>query len=338
MANMQYWDEIVDAQTLTGWARAEQEIASKDSLARFLPDTTVDDIRVEFEVGANGLVAEAAYRAYDAEPEIAGEERGEEVTIKLPAVSRRETIGEYAQLRLRGTQGGYEAAIQRAMRRAVRAVINTADRQRANVLVTGKATNVGRYKFSDDFGRDPRLTATASALFSDAGVDRIDELKRFRDVYEQIANAALGAIVVDRDAAAALFQGDQFRVQLVNGASRPAAEEEVQTMLEAAGLPRIEVHKGRTKTGAILPSGTALFLPAPVDPTDAEATELGATFWGVSLSATEAEYEIPEGEYPGIVAVAERSKSTPHVAQVTADSIQLPVLANANLSGALKVL
>lgn len=337
---MRYWD-AVDAATLSGRARAEQEIfeAESGSLARFLPSAYVDDIAVEFEPGANGLVAEALYRAYDAEPEFADSEPEASVMIKLPAVSQKSVISEYAQLRLRGTDGAIEAAINKHMRRAVRAVGNTAERQRANVLVTGKAVSTQRnFKMSDDFGRDPALTATAATLWTLPATNRLDSLKAFSDVYATKAGADAGAIVMDRDAWAAFVAGNQFQVALANGASRPSSEDEVRSFAVAAGLPPIEVNKRRTSRGPVLPSGTVLFLPAPVDPTDVEGAELGATFWGSPLSSLQDEYEIPDEERPGIIAIAEKNDSVPHIAQVTADSIQLPVLANANLSGALKVL
>lgn len=336
---MQYWDEIVDAPTLTGWARAEQELADADSLARFLPNAPVEDIAVTFEVGADGLLADALYRAYDAEPEIGTGERGEEVMIKLPAISRKEPLSEYAQLRLRGSDGALERAIRRAMRRSVRAVGNTADRQRATVLRTGLATASQRnFRFRDDFGRAAALTATAPALWTDTAANRLDHLKAHRDLVEGTGGAAVGAIVMDSDAWAGFVSGDQFQVSLANGASRQSSEDEVRAFAVAAGLPPIEVYNRRTASGPILPSGTVLFLPPPVDPDDAEGSDLGATFWGTSLSSMQDEYEIPDEDRPGIVAIAEKSSSVPHIAQVTADAITLPVLAHANQSGSLKVL
>lgn len=336
---MQYWDEVLDAVTLTGYARAEQEIADADALSRFLPNTYHEDIAVEFEVGANGLVYDAPYRAYDAEPEISGGEQAEKVMLRLPAVSNKEPISEYAQLRLRGSDGAMERAIRRAMRRTVRRVGNTADRQRAVVLVTGRATaNQRNFRFDDDFGRHPDLTAVAPTLWSDSSADRLSQLKAFRDVQENHSEGTAGTIVMDRDAFAAFAAGEQFQTQLVNGASRPMSDEEIRSFAVAAGLPPIEVYNRRTPNGPILPSGTVLFLPAPVDPTDADATELGGTFWGTPLSSFEEQYEIPDGERPGIVAIAEKASSVPHIAQVTADAISLPVLANPNLSAALRVL
>lgn len=336
---MQYWDEVIDAVTLTGYARAEQELADADSLARFLPNDTVEDIAVEFEVGANGLLHDAAYRAYDAEPEISGGEQAEKAMIRLPAVSNKEPLSEYAQLRLRGSEGALERAIRRSMQRTVRRVANTTDRQRATVLVTGRATvNQRNFRFDDNFGRHPDLTATAPALWSSTAADRLSHLKTFRDVYETHAGGSPGAIVMDRNAFAAFSAGDQFQIQLVGGASRPMSDEEIRSFAVAAGLPPIEVYNRRTPAGPILPSGTVLFLPAPGDPNSPEDTELGATIWGTPLSSMEDQYEIPDAERPGIIAIAERATSVPHVAQVTADAINLPVLANANLSGKLQVL
>ena len=80
-----------------------------------------------------------------------------------------------------------------------------------------------------------------------------------------------------------------------------------------------------------------LFLPAPVDPNSGES-ELGATFWGETLTSLDATYSIESSETPGIVAGVYRNDKPPLIAEVIADSISLPVLANANLSLSLKVL
>lgn len=336
---MQYWDEVIDAATLTGYARAELELLDQDTLARFLPNSYVEDISIEFEVGQNGLISDALYRAYDAEPEIAGEERGESVLLKLPAVSRKEILSEYAQLRLRGSEGGMERAIRNAMRRAVRAVANTADRARGSVLYSGNFTvNQRNFKANDNFARNGALSFTASTLWSSTAANRLDALKGLRDLVGATGGAEPGAFVMDRDAFAAFSNGDQFQVALANGASRPSSEDEIRSFAVAAGLPPIEVNSRRTANGPVLPSGTVLALPAPVDANDPEGTELGGTAWGTPLSSMEESYEIPDGERPGIVAIAEKSTSVPHIGQVTADSIQLPFLANANLSGRMLVL
>lgn len=339
---MGYWGDVLPAAQLTGYARAELELADDNSLARYLPNSYIDDIAVELDAnGEGGLeIAEALYRAYDAEPEMAGGDRGESFMIKLPAVGQKTPISEYAQLRIRGQGGaGMTTAITRAMRRVVRATANTTDRQRAHVLVNGRAMASQRnFRFDDDFGRDARLTATAPALWTDRDVDRLDTLKVFRDVYETVSEATPGAIVMDRDAWNAFLLGSSFQVDFSNGMTRPASEADVRAFAIASGLPPIEVVSSRTAKGPILPSGTVLMLPAPGDPNDPDSTDLGTTVWGTSLSSMEDDYEIPDDERPGIVAIAERNSSVPHIAQVTADAINLPVLANPNLSSKLQVL
>lgn len=339
---MNYWDDVLDAVTLTGYARAEAELNDASSLARYLPNDYVMDVAVEFTVGRNGLEFDAPYRAYDAEPEMVGGEGAEQVMIKLPAVSQKTPISEYHQLRLRAGADPTESmarAIQKRMRQVVRAVGNTTDRQRANVLVTGRAfANQRNFRFDDDFGRDPELTSTASTLWSDRTADRLDQLKLFRDIYNTKSDADPGQIVMDRDAWNAFILGDQFQVDFSSGMTRPASEADIQAFAVASGLPPIEVNTDRTSKGPLLPSGTVLLLPAPVDPNDPDGTGLGATAWGTSLSSLEPSYEIPDDDRPGVVAIAERSSSVPHIAQVTADAINLPFLANANLSACLKVL
>ena len=100
---MPLWTDIIDPVEATGTARAELEAyeQSKGTLARWLPNVEVDDIYVELVVGPNGLVDEALYRAFDAEPEIGRSAPGEVIVVKLPALSRNEPIDERTQLALR---------------------------------------------------------------------------------------------------------------------------------------------------------------------------------------------------------------------------------------------
>lgn len=335
---MAYWDTYPAAE-LTGFARGELELQDT-GLARYLPNDYVADIAVEVMLGESGLVPEARYRAYDAEPEFipSGEEGG--IMLKLPAVSGREAVSEYRQLRLRGvSDDAMRAAIEKTMRRIVRAIADRTERTRGSVLTTGRATATqSNFRLNDDFGRDASLTATAAALWSTGGADRLGHLEAFHEVYQGLAGQVAGRLVMDQAAFSALRAGDQFAVALANGASRPASADDVQAIVTAAGLPQIEVYTRRTSKGAILPSGTVLFLPEPVDPNDAEGTDLGRTVWGQTLSASEPEYEIPEAEMPGVVVAAHKGDSVPHIASVVGDSINLPMLGVGNKSGALKVL
>lgn len=334
------WTDVITPAELTGYARAEQDLIEQQSLARYLPNRFVADIVAEFVAGAAGLIDEARYRAYDAEPEVGGGDEGESVLVKLPAISQTIPVSEYNQLRLRNASDeALRAAIERTMRRVVRAIADRSERTRGIVLSSGKATVTQKnYRFDDDFGRDASLTSTAAALWSTPGADRLGHLKAMHDQYVTINGVNAGRMLMSQAAFNALAGGDQFAINLVGGGSRPSGNAEVQQIVTGAGLPEIEIYNRRTKTGPVLPADSVLFVPAPVDPSDWESSELGATFWGQTLTSMDPLYELDPGEEPGIVVGAYRGQKVPMIAEVTGDSISLPVAANANLTASLKVL
>ncbi|TSD68127.1 major capsid protein [Aeromicrobium piscarium] len=339
---MPLWTEVIDPSELTGYARAEQAIyeAQSGSLARYLPNREVADIAVSFIAGSNGLVEEARYRAYDAEPEYGRGEVGEEVMLKLPAVSRRESISEYQQLRARGAvDEQYRTPIERAMRRTVRSIVDRVERTRGIVINTGRAAvTQSNFSMDDDFGRDPSMSVVAPTLWTDLDADRIEYLQTLQEAYIAANGVPPGSILMSNTVFASLSRGAQFRTQLNNGASRPAVADEVRQYLISADLPPVDIYKRSTKAGPVLPGDSLFLLPAPVDTDDAEGTELGATFWGQTLTASLPDYEIDAEEQPGIVVAAHRNDRAPAIAEVEGDSISLPVLANANLAMKAKVL
>jgi hypothetical protein len=111
---------------------------------------------------------------------------------------------------------------------------------------------------------------------------------------------------------------------------------DVQATVSAAGLPPIYTYDRRVSVagsaGRVLPDDKVFFLPAPVDPNDGLGTELGATFWGRTLTSTDGEWNLQDAEQPGLVAGAYRNPKPPMIAEVISDAIALPVLANADLS------
>ena len=109
--------------------------------------------------------------------------------------------------------------------------------------------------------------------------------------------------------------GDEFKTSLVGGGSRPATVADVNAIVEGAGLPPIEVYTRRTASGLVLPDNELLLLPAPVDPDAWEQSQLGATFWGQTLSSQEADWDIEDSEQPGIVAGVFRAEKPPMIAE-----------------------
>lgn len=339
---MALWTDVIDPATLTGYVRASLEDyeQQRGTLARWLPNREVADVSVRFFAGQNGLVDEARYRAYDAEPEVSRGISGKRVTIDLPALGQEIPVSEYQQLRERNVSDeAMRNAVLRTADVVVRSVADRTERMRGTVLVTGKATiNQANFKSDDDFGRDASMAPTAADLWSDPTADRLGTLETWLDLYREKNGDEPGALVMGTRVMRALASGTQFAVQLINGGQRPATQADVQAILAGAGLPQVVVYDRRTSGGRVIPDDRLLMLPAAVNPNAAEGTELGATFWGQTLTASDPGYAIADSEQPGIVVGAYKNEKPPMIAEVVSDAIALPVLANANLAFSGKVL
>ncbi len=343
---MALWTDIIDPATLTGYARAsladyEQR---RGTLARWLPNRTVPSIDVKFLAGSFGLVDIADFRAYDAEPTIGKAPSGKKVTLELPALGQNIPVSEYNQLRANGARPDEDtvlATIQRTTDVVVRAVADSLERLRGTVLTTGRATVSG---FMDDgFGRAAGNTVTAGALWSVAGTDALADLTAWSDTYRDTNGEEPGAIVMSTRVVRAMAALNQMRTQLASGSTRPATLQDVQDTVAANGLPPIYVYDRRVSVGGaatkVVPDDRVLLLPAPVeDINDWQGTQLGATFWGRTLSSLEGDWDIPEADQPGLVTGVYRGEKPPMIAEVISDAIAMPVLANANLSFAADVL
>ena len=335
------WTDVIDPATLTGYIRESMSAyeARKGTLARFLPNREVSDIAVRFVAGQAGLVEEAKYRAYDAEIEVGKGPGGKRVILELPAVGRNIPVSEYAQLRGRNaSEDAIRDAILRTAVAAVQGVADRVERMRGTVLVTGKATiNQANYKTEDDFGRNAGLTATASTLWSAGGADPLGNLATWSDLQESLTGIQPGAMVMSRRVFRALAAHASMAT-MVGGTTRPATEAEVRALVASHGLPEIVIYDRRTSGGRVIPDDRLLLLPAPVGVDEGEASELGATFWGQTLTSQDSSYELADSEQPGVVAGVYRQPKPPMIAEVITDAISLPVLANADLSACFKVL
>lgn len=332
---MALWTDIIDPATLTGYVREALSAieARKGNLARFLPNRTVSDIMVRFVAGQAGLVAEAEFRAYDAEPTIGGRQPGKRIILELPAIGRNIPISEYDQLR---TRNASDDAILREIlgvaRQVAQAISDRMERLRGSVLSTGVAT-IPEIGAVDSFGRSASHTVTAAALWNTSPtVSRLADLQTWSDVYEDTTGVKPGAMVMSRRVLRVMAQGDEFRTNLIGGGSRPATDDDVDAIIAGHDLPPIEVYTRKTSGGLIIPNTEILMLPAPVEPDAWEETELGATFWGQTLSSQEPGWEIEEEDQPGVVVGTFKNEKPPMRAEVVSDAIGMPVLANANLS------
>lgn len=329
------WTDLIDPATLTGYVRESLSAieARRGTLARYLPNRTVPDISVRFRAGSAGLVAEAEFRAYDAEPTVGAKPTGKRIILELPAIGRNIPVSEYDQLRTRNASDDtIRNAILEVADQVAQAVADRMERLRGSVLSTGTAT-IAEIGAADSFGRSGSHTVTAAALWTTAtSVSRLTDLQTWSDVYEATNGVAPGSLLMSRRIFRVLAQGDEFKTTLVGGATRPATEAQVAEIIESAGLPPIEVYNRKTSGGNVLNQNELLMLPEPVDPDDWAGTQLGATFWGQTLTSGEPGWGIAEQDAPGIVAGVYRNQKPPMIAEVISDAIGMPVLANADLS------
>lgn len=338
---MALWNDIIDPATLTGYVReslADLE-RRRGNLARFLPNRAVPSINVRFVAGQSGLVPEASFRTYDAEPDVGKRQPVRRVTLELPPIGITVPITEYDQLRARGASDDVVLGeVLATARSVVQAVADRIERLRGVVLRTGVAT-IPEIGAADSFGRTAGHTTAADTPWnSSTAVSRIADLQTWADLYEDTNGVAPGVILTSRKVLRTIAAGDEFQVSLTGGGSRPGTVADVNAIIEGQGLPPIEVYSRRTASGRVLDEDEILMLPAPVDPDDWAATQLGATFWGQTLSATEPAWAIEDVDWPGIVAATFRAEKPPMIAEVVADAIGMPVLANADLSLAAVVL
>lgn len=342
---MALWTDIIDPATLTGYARAAlaDYEARRGTLARWLPNREVPDISVRFVAGSAGLVDIADFRAFDAEPTVGKGPTGKRITLELPALGQNIPVSEYNQLRARNANLSEETAlatIQRTTDVVARAVADAIESLRGTVLQTGKATVTGF--MDDDFGRAPGHTVTAAALWSVATTDALADLTAWSDTYQSANGEMPGAILTSTRVLRAMAKLDQFRTQMLNNASRPATVQDVQDTVQAAGLPPVYLYDRRvSKAGTstkVLADNRVLLLPAPVDTDDSAGTQLGATFWGQTLSSSEPDWGIEDADQPGLVTGVYRGEKPPMIAEVVSDAVALPVLANADLSFSATVL
>lgn len=343
------WTDYITPAELTGYARASLEDyeASKGTLAAWLPNRLVADIVARFVAGSTGLIDVADFRAYDAEPSVGSLPGGKRVTIELPALGKQFPISEYNQLRSRDAAPDDQVRqfIQNATQLVVRSVADAMERMRGVVISTGRATlaNVDGFTMDDGFGRSSGHDLVAGTLWDSAtSVSRLAYLQTIIDTYTADNGEAPGAIVTSTKVLRVIAQGDEFKTQLLNSASRPATPADVNAILDGNGFPPITVYDRNVKiagtTTRVTPANKLFLLPAAVATDDWQGTELGATFWGQTLSSGEPGWEIEPSEQPGIVVGAYRNEKPPMIAEVVPDAIGLPVLANADLSLAAQVI
>ncbi|MDM2015275.1 major capsid protein [Mycobacteroides abscessus] len=328
------WTDLITPAELTGFARAAVEDVErqKGTLARWLPNTAVPDVVVKTVVGQDGNGALAQYRSFDAETPIGSGGKAERKVFELLPLGLKERVSEYDQLRARGDAalamvlGG----VEKAAKRVANAVVDRLEVARGQVLETGALTiNENGVVQTVNFGRPAGNSVTAATLWSATGAKPVEDLIAWTEAYTDAnQGSAPGALVTSKRVVAALQRADGIRALVATTAGTPSivSVEAVNAVLAAYGLPPIVVADRKVRGVRLLSDNKVHLLPAAVDP-NTGSNELGATFNGQTLEASEPEYGIGSADQPGLVVGAWKTKD-PIGVWVHSNAISMPIMVN----------
>lgn len=337
--------DLVAPADLTGYVRGALADMNRNrfTLSRWLPNRDVNDLVARFTRGGEGLSETATFRAYDAESPIGSRPGLSRVTQELPPISRKVRLGEYDQLRQRNATGEVTNAILRDAVRMARSIGARMEAARGEALYKGIIQLAENGVIVDvNYGRAAGHTVAPAVLWSDAtNADPIADLIAWTDTYINANGEPPGVILTSTRVLRLIGAAAKVRNAGATLAGVPsiASQAAVSGLLAGYGLPPIETYDARVSVAGtatrVIPDDRVLLLPPPVDPFDAEGTDLGATMWGTTAEALQPNYAV-EGDEPGIVAGA-YSTQDPVAVWTKAAAIGLPVLANPDLSFAADV-
>lgn len=337
-----YTDLYGSAATLTGFVRtALEQQTDVFSLARFLPDETVDDIDFRANVGGDTLSRAAAFRTYDTESPIVGVPQGQTVTGALPPISLKTRVSEYDRIKWANRsnqQALLEDRTETAGLELAKAIRTRLEVARGQALMDGKVTlSENGLSLSADFGRKAEHTQTASHLWGTSAATPLANLIAWRDVYSDTNGTDPTSLVMSRKALTALLASEDTRRQIYGNGNdtRMVTVDDLNRLLNSHGLPSVTVY-GAKYVGAdgrateILDSKKVLFLGGTSD-------VVGKTLWGTTAEALEPKYQIDEAQQPGLV-VSSFIDDDPVALWIKASAVAIPVVQAPNQTFAATVL
>jgi hypothetical protein len=352
------WTDLITPAELTGYARESQyayEQRQGGTLARFLPNTHVNDIQARFDVGRAGLLPVAPFRSYDAETPLGKLQGKQRVIIELPPIGEKLRVSEYDQLRMRGGNMQNTQILNSVLDITTQIVTDVSERLE---VARGQAIEFAildidenGFVNSADWERDPSMEVSAAVPWSDvANATPILDMTNWMEDYRTLNGQFPGVQLMSRVTAANLARTDEFRNLYATLVGRPSVVNRtaVNEVLASHDLPPIDIYDRQanyeTAPGSkvyevqpILSPNKVFYLPAAVGADSGANNGLGATYWGTTLEADEPEYGLEPAEQPGIVAATWKTRD-PIGIWVHCNAIGLPVLGDANLAMVATVL
>lgn len=346
--------DLVDPAELTDQTRkalAEFEVNSPNSLAKYLPSETLDDIEYEADAGQGGLVEAAMYRAFDAGLAIGRDEALGKLRGRIQPLGQKIPITEEARLRLRkDADTSLRADIERKAKRIAHAVATQVNLKRAEALVDAKLVFVGNgVNIEVPFDRKAEFTTVATELWTDPDADPIEYLTTLCDAYEA-ENGFRPVEMLSGQAAKTAFYRHPNVTKMAIGATgnpaRIAAPSEVDALMSLYNLPPFTVNTGKVKVRNLdgsssikflIPQDSIVLMADGGNAKEADSSQIGATFWGVTIESTKADWGIEESEWAGIVTAVFDNDTVPAFMSVEGSAIATPVLINPNYTLKAKV-
>jgi hypothetical protein len=344
--------EYIDPQELTALVRlslAEQQV-NTFTLARWLPNVTVDDITFQYTKGGTGGLAEASvYRSWDTESRIGRREGVAQVMGELPPISEKLPLNEYDRLRIRNLDNANPVR-QAIARDAYKLATNIAARfelGKGEALADAKFTiNENNVQLAPvDFGRRPEHSVIAAVLWSDhANARPLDDLEAWVQTYIDTNGTPPATMMMARTVLSHFRQCDQVVRQVYplapSGSAPMVSVEQLNTVLSSLDLPSIELNDARVSVDGtprrIMPDDALVFLPSPGATDAAQPTDLGGFLLGTTAESMEPEYASVTGR-AGVVAATWKTKD-PVRLWTHAAAVGMPVVREPDLTLKAEVL
>jgi hypothetical protein len=354
MASSDMWTELVEPVELTGYARArleDYERQQNGSLARWLPNDFINDIVARFEVGGTGLQPVAEFISYDAETPTGSLPGAQRVTIELPKLGQKRRVTEYEQIRARGNLSSVvlRPSVERHTESLVDSISDRMEYERGYALENASLLidDETGFKQTGDWGRaaehEVLATDDGGAFWSDSAADVVENLIAWKEQYIATNGFGPGAILTSTRVFTTMMRHPEFGVLAglgnVAGVPQIVTAAKVNEVMASFDLPPITVYDRqvnlRGTVTKVLSPEYLFMLPGPGGTVG--GVNLGATYWGTTLEASEPEYGIGELDRPGIVVGTWKTRD-PIAVWVHAAAIGLAVLGDANLSLRAQVL
>lgn len=326
---------------LTGVARGTFDAVFGESLvSAYLPANENRGLSFNFNVNQTALPESARFRSFNAESDVASFDGTESRMGKLPPISRRLHVDEYAELQLTG--GDLGATFEDYTRRISAQIATRLIEAGAQAIETGKTEIDERgVKVTIDYARKAALTATAPTVWSDPAADVIGDLEALRAAY----GSQPGSILIPQTVQQHLSRNTGIIEFATRGLGAPTrvSYDDVLSVLASFGFTGLFTNeeklvdsKGVERT--LFSQDKVVFLPGTGQSAFATAVgtgPLGTTDIGVSAESLSSENGIggTAGLFSGALA-----HHDPEGFNVLVSGIALPVLQNANATAALKVL